>query len=271
MDNALPASTDAPKQEPTQTTEDVAWTPERAKAIIDKYQGKPEELAKALFSQQAENAKARKELEGFKKSTPKKEAVENIAGEKNELAPVQKDSILKRAMRDYFDNDKLSDELVEDIKKANNFSSDEEYNRFANIMKSEWDNKVKEVQQHIKMPFRDVLKNAPSVLNDQELVAMQVSLDAGVYEVLKHVERKLNAASKEKPTVQHGSVGNSNPTGEKGWSSLDEWSEAMKNPNRGLSEFDKMVAEKSKNTDWAKLRNTTQMGSVRPSFSKPKQ
>ena len=256
------------KVEPTNNVDAGAWSPEKAKPILEKYQGKPDEIAKALHSQQTENAKARKELESLKAELTKYKApkteVTSSDAVKEELLPIKKDSLLKRAMQDLEDNDKISEELAKEIKDANNFTDDTEFNDWVSIAKGKTDAKYKEAQQYVKMNVKDVLKNAPNVLSDAELVALQVSLKAGVYDVLKHVERKLVGASKEKTTVSHGSVGKTNPGAEAGFGSMDEYDKMMKDPNRGTDEHSRMMAAKTKATDWSKLRASMSMGSFRP-------
>lgn len=280
---ALPASVDANKTVENKTVEnkvestqnevvDTTWTAEKAEAIKSKYKNNPDEIAKALHSQQGENAKTRKEMESLKKeleSFKSKVSAENKTEPKvednkqtKEEITFQQPSLYERALQDYFDNEKISDELANEIKKANNFSNDKEYQDYISTVKIQFDSKIKEIQQFVKTPVRDLFKNGPSVLSDDEIVAMQIGVKAGVYDVLKHVERKLLAANKEPSTVKHGSVGNTHDS--KGFESMEEYYKAANSPNRGIASYEAEFNAKNSNTNWAKLRENIQIGSFRP-------
>jgi len=208
----LPVTPTPTTTEPRSNPNDTMWSDEHYNKITDKYKGDSKEVAKALWSLQSQFTKTTQELNTLK-NAPKKEesaaphATKDDSKEKpnsNEQKTPAYVDLHNQMYSQIFETGKISEETIKHLE-ANGLQGAD-----ARVMAKAYElavkETIKEAQTYVQTDVMELKKWAETEGNmtDVELAHVQEALNAGLYGVLKDVERKYKASAKK--TVEHGEL-----------------------------------------------------------------
>lgn len=244
---------ETPKAQPQPSTD--GWSDEAKAKILEKYKGNTDEIIKAYWHSQKENAKIVKDL----KAAANKPA--EVKTETKTEYKTQQD-VYAYMHRDLLDQGKISDDTLNHMKELG--YSQAEIARETQLRSAWITEQKKTAQKYVDADVQELFKfaQAENNLTDGELAYIQEGLnlaittgDPSYYRVLKIVDDRMKAKSGPAP-VQHGTIQGGAPNSD-GYNHPKEWKKATSDPRYGADvNYTQMVQQKlaASNTDnWQEI------------------